>query len=79
MQLDFTNGQRVHTKWERKIWTKLNIILLSLNDHNYMRFSQENMEHEFDNFIIHIIACTITWHIDSGLFKMTFVEDHAHN
>jgi hypothetical protein len=37
------------------------------------------MEHQFDNFIIRIIACTITWHIDSGLFKMLFVEDDAGN
>jgi len=37
------------------------------------------MEHQFDDFIICIIACTITWHIDSGLLKMPFVEDHARN
>jgi len=37
------------------------------------------MEHQFDNFIIRIIARTITWHIDSGLFRMPSAEDHAHN
>jgi hypothetical protein len=50
------------------------------------------MEHQFDIFIIHIIAriimyifiiriiaCAITWHMDSGLFWMPSAEDHARN
>jgi hypothetical protein len=37
------------------------------------------MEHQFDIFIIRIIACIIMWHMDSGLFQMPSIKDHARN